>query len=158
MKGEARRIPLDFDLLTLGTVVATETLERITGYPSSHKQFALRCMTVGTNIEQYFREARGLEVCVVYRRDTLVVLEDKEASDYTHRELKASVKRMNKLLRKSHGVNVANLTSDEKRVHEQRTLAWSHVVAATNASRREQFGIIPASRTTPKLFPKRPML
>ncbi len=133
------RLPIDFSTLELGSVVPTTDLERFTQLPSSHKQFAVRCLPLLKQIEDHFRSTHGQDVCVVYRKETLVILKDKDASEYTHRELKSSTKRMNKLVRKSLAVDTAKLTGDEKRVHEHRSLAWAKVVSALNASKKESF-------------------
>ncbi len=97
-------------------------------------------------------EARGVYVTVRTRRDGLAILTDSEAAIYNGEAVpRQAHKKMCKAHRRNLLVDVAQLSPDERVLHDRRILRNGRVIQATQAARR--MALTDHKRTVPAIGP-----
>ena len=114
----AERWPLDFEKLQRGDVIASADIESISGVSQSSRKFPLEVLKLSRQIEQHFDVHRGEIVCVISQNDNLRILTVPEQARYTRRQAVVRRTSLLRTMRKGMSVDLAQLTEDEARVHE----------------------------------------
>ena len=129
--------PLDFDKLQKGSIVPKEKVEELYNISHTDKLYSLRVLGLREEIE---RELANRKRPVVTRciDDAIHILEDAAAAKYTAHQGRAAVR---KLVRTHHraltGVDVSNLTDDERREHDHEIVKNGKYIQAIKQVRRE---------------------
>ena len=125
----------NFDLLTKGSLITESQLEEILGLSASNEDFWKELMMLRRAIVNHFRR-KGCLLRVIERRGDLIILTDEEASSYSFWRWKISLKGASMNETFLQGVNVNNLSHEQKVVHIRRIEVASKVMQAVTQSVR----------------------
>ncbi len=138
------RYPIDFDGLQKGHLLAAELLENACGHERGTTKYEFFCMTLAQMIfaETGFTAKRS--------GDDLRILTDSEAAQYNARRVEQHVRGVFQRFEMLTSVDMAALTTDEKREYERQLLnKGRYVQALITVKRRHQ--LEGHSRTVPGL-------
>lgn len=148
MTAAQTKYPIDTDGLTKGSIVDTETVERIANAERGTPAFHFWLLKLARFIRRELRD-RGQIVTLTTRKERIEILDDGKASDYNARWFKHRQRGMRRNLRQAAGVDRAQLTSAEQNRHDTEVARMGAVVLAMNKAQRKPLELKPAERSTP---------
>jgi hypothetical protein len=131
--------------LNKGDTVPWHTLQTVTGQRRGSDLYRLAVLTVKQAVESRLDEL-GRPMTLRWRRSDLVVLTDREASDYNRSAVLSGARRMRRRHDKMASVDRNNLNDEERRRHDSALESDSRVLLAMAAARRRA-----ASQPEPEL-------
>ena len=151
---DAKRFPLDFDVLEKGSVVTRAEIEHIYRVTYGTDQYSLKALALGQAIETML-DARGLCVTVKIDKGELRILTDAEASEYNRCEAMRGFKRMMRRHRKGAEVQIDNLTPAQAIAHDRGLQVSGAMIFAAKKAKKEALRALPYERQTPFLLDMR---
>lgn len=120
---EVERYPIDFDALRKGDAIPVSVIEQYSGQKYGTEKYAFALMGLQSEIERRLAERDDPIFAVITSKSGEIhILNDAEGSECAFRRVKnsaASIYRNSKRLTR---IDVNDLTSEQKRVHENRLL------------------------------------
>lgn len=104
----------DFGNLEKGTRIPRWWLEQFFNVPYTSKQYDLMCLNLVAVIEKAIKKEQNKIVFVRIVKGAIHILTDEEAAVEAPKRHEQSVKKLNKNIRKTHAINVSNLTNADK--------------------------------------------
>lgn len=142
------KYPLDTADLAKGSIVDTETVERIANATRGTSAFHFWLLKLARFIRREFRD-RGQRVTLTTRKERIEILSDGKASEYNSRWFRHRQRGMRRNFRQAVAVDRANLTNDEQNRHDGEVARMGAVVLAINSAQRRPLELKPAERSTP---------
>lgn len=125
----------DFGNLEKGAHIPRWWLEQYIELPYDNKGYDLQCLNVASMIEKEIRKKRSEEVYVKINRGSIHILTDEEAAIESPRRHELSVRKLNRNIRKTHDIDVSNLTNVDKFNHQKNIMQFQ--VDMLRRSRKE---------------------
>jgi len=146
---DVTRFPVDYDALAKGDVIPAKELSRIVGEPMRSYEYQYKITALTKEIETELW-SRGKPWTVRIRNGDIVILTDAEASDYNAERVDKMRRGIYRSHRRMMAVDVAQLTTEERALHDRNAVRSGMVVAALLATRRAPQPI-PVQRQHPML-------
>ena len=142
------KYPLDTAGLTKGSIVDTETVERIANASRGTAAFHFWLLKLSRFIRRELRD-RGQIITITTRKERIEILADAKASEYNGRWFKHRQRGMRRNFRQAAAVDRAHLTGDEQNRHDTDVARMGAVVLAMKAATRKPIELKPAERSAP---------
>lgn len=133
----AKRFPLDFASLEKGSWIEGKDLDEAITVKRNHPHWALKLSQL---VERVHDEREDL--CARVDHDRIRIMTDEEASEYGERRLVHHVRGIKRVRLRLARVDVNQLTSEQKRVHETRMLAAGNIATATRMALKKEARIL----------------
>lgn len=126
----------DYDAFQKGTVVSVETIEHLVGCKRDDPHFRLKMMGLAQDIEQHRADSDDPVVCKT-TADTIEILTDEQADEYTSKQFEQGRRKMARNLRRKLGqVDPTMLSETQRRVRDRELFAMGSEIAAMRKERR----------------------
>lgn len=143
---ETVRYPVDYSGVEKGSVIPAEVIEEMSGTLRSSAFYSAKqinlCKTIETELA-----LRGKQVLAVCVKDTVRVLTDPEAIEYSRKLFETGLRRAERAHVKMLEIDVRGLSPQEAETRERDIVVQAAVLAGASAGRREVMGVVHERRT-----------
>jgi hypothetical protein len=129
---ELKKYPLDFAALEKGQDFSIAELEKISGHKAESDKFRFFVLALQASIH----DKRGF-TCKVHADGSMRILSDTEAAKHNQKLFTWDVTSMFRRYYLNCQVDTANLSENDKRVHERNILVQSRYLGALTTTRKE---------------------
>lgn len=123
---EVSRSPFDFESVRKGMTIPADVIEAVVKVPRTQKRYDLAKLEFVEAIKHYHL-SRGVELSIRHEGDGIHVNTDAEQSEYEFEQSMLQIRRFGRKARLLHGVDVSQLTPEERQLHEARNITTSRI-------------------------------